>query len=407
MLKVAFLLLAGANGRGGHLHSARDLGLSFQESGMSVDYYGLCSAGVDIQPLKHLSNYHRIEITQKLCGILSAIREYVGHQTYDAIIILDEMAVRLMHVACLGHTDRMIAIKPGWVNSKAWSPHVKALVCFSRENFEYFRASAKYANTNLHLLPQRVRPALINGALLNDLRSEYNLDRYDIIIMAAGRLDFGEGNSPGKKEIFDYGLRLYSNYKKLGLIPFLFFAGKAKDPKTRSKAMEMIQDLEGTALLDNDKYTNKLSSIFGATDVLIGYGRTAMEAMSLGVPVIVPVSTGESGILISKSSFPALQYYNFTNRVEAAEIDLVAEKNKIESLCNPKVRAKIAAEVRELFTEELSATSAVPGYKELIEAQDDRGFTVKSYAFVFSLFRLLLFFKIKKYISMFRLTTSR
>jgi hypothetical protein len=406
MYKFAFFLLSGVNGRGGHLYSARDLGMSFENAGIEVDYFGLCNSEVDIQPLSHVPKYKRIQNHQGVWGTIKSLRYNFYLDEYDAVIVLDEMAVRLLSVSFPLSIEKIIAIKPGWINSKAWAPNTGALVCFSSENYEYYKAKKKYKRTNLHLIPQRVLPAQPSPQLLNALRKDFNLGSYDLIIMAAGRLDFGEGHSPGKKEIFDYSLSLYARYKKLGCRPFLFFAGKAKDQKTRNQAIAMIQNLEGAALLDDDKYTAKLSSILSVSDVVIGYGRTAMEAMSLAVPVIVPVSKGDAGVLVSKSSFGALQFCNFTNRINVSAVDIAAEKFEIDKLLDVEFRTQSGDEAKQLFLEKLSAIAAVPIYIKLTKEIVKLSLYTKLNTCVFSLFRILMFFKAKKYINKFRSLTK-
>lgn len=71
-------------------------------------------------------------------------------------------------------------------------------------------------------------------------------------------------------------------------------------------------------------FTNNLSSVMSAGDILIGFGRTVMEAASLGMPTIVPVTHNKGEVipvLLRKENFEVLQSYNFTNRTWVPSLD--------------------------------------------------------------------------------------
>lgn len=140
----------------------------------------------------------------------------------------------------------------------------------------------------------------------SEVRKKYGVSEGDFVFLMAGSID-ARKNQIGVLRALD--MVRYLTDQKI----FLFLAGAETDPEYKEKLNRFMVDC---TLQDNViflGYTNRISEIMGASDVLImdsyyeGWSMAATEALLCGIPLIHSecgsgkelVAGGENGILIS------------------------------------------------------------------------------------------------------------
>ena len=387
--EIAFLVLSGPNGKGGHHYSIRDLGAEFEAKGVIVHYITVSSdSSVHVEPLAKKKRLGEYVLTFNLLALLRFVRRQIKIDLVDAVISLDEIGVRICMAAfpCAHH--KIIAIKPGWVNSSAWTAHSGKLVCFSQENYDYFKALPKYRKAHLEFVPQRVYPVEVNGEITTLLYKELCLGEYDKVVIAGGRVDLGDSDSPGKKPIFETGLALHAQLLKEGVRSFLILAGTPKNAAAEEWLKSLSARMPQVHVEMRPIYVDKLSSLVGLADYVIGMGRVAMEAMSLSKNVFIPTQNGELPVRITSDNFETIAHYNFTHRaVSNLSASLTSSRDDLDKLLStPEYEHEQGAITKKLFDENLSIKTGVARYLEIIDSlamlPKRKSYVVAAYSFI-------------------------
>lgn len=199
--------------------------------------------------------------------------------------------------------------------------HANAIVVFSKENQEWYFSSKNYENSNIYLIPNRVR----------------ELERLPINkqIEAAcpDKMTFVRVSRLGSA----YEHTLLQTYKLLDVLSEkypveLFVIGRIQDEIRFKKLAELADEKEYDVKFITDERAYKGSDFLYLSDFVIGTGRSFMEATSLGIPTLTPAQNTEIPILITEENVKAFLATNFSERNIApneSEKDTIFEIDKI------------------------------------------------------------------------------
>ena len=378
--KIAFVMCAGKAASAGHHYSARDLASEFARHGIEAHHVALqLPSTASPAALSNQPNVHLLKVAPASLSSLIALRNALLRPDFDAILPMDELAVRLVFAVLPDRLARIIPIKPAGVNSDAWSAAFEDFICFSRENIDYYKCRPKYKRCNLHLIPQRVSRLHPAQEVLDQFNERIGRTSGDRIIIAGGRIDLGSKGGPGKKPIFLGAVRLFKELSKHAPQVRLVLAGAPKCSEDVAWLEQLRSEDPRITIVTERHFTDHLSQLFHAADFVVAMGRTAMEALSLGRPTFIPAGDDTLPVLVSQDNFSLISDYNFTHRFST---DLTNESkdtraDKLSALLPDAGFQSSSLTSKALFDEHLNTERAIPKYMQLFNTQRR---TVTAYA---------------------------
>lgn len=376
---IAFVVFAGKSGAGGHHYSVRDIGAVLSQK-YDVHYIMLSyHEEMKSDGLKDVEKVFRFRIRLNSLRSVKELRKHLEFNNYSAIFILDELAVRIMFVVRPSNFWKLIPIKPGWLSSDAWIGCLPNMICFTNENYLYYRDKPKYKDVNVKLIPNRLKSININLDLINSFKSHINLPKDAIIIMAGARVDLGDGVEPGKKMIFEQSYSMFTELSKRNKNIYLVFVGKPKNQLALDWINSFAVKNSRVRVVTDPYYTTKLAQFFSICSLAVATGRTAMEALSLSKLLLIPSIDSNCLKMVFKDNFIKAMDSNFTQRsVLGDDCEWEKHEDYILGLLEDKEKYdKHMNEINKLCEDKIYAETALMEYEKLINGIDYKKFTLK------------------------------
>ena len=359
-MKILFITYASAVGRGGHVHSMLQISNFISEFNdvkimnlgdgdscvlnASSNFIGSCNV-TDLRFIFSLNN----QFKTKLNGFLP-----------DIIHCFDEYSYFLASHCKLFKSQKFIFTKCGGPSSrnKYWF-HADNIILFSKENYNWYQNKKQYSKSNIQLIPNRVKGLSQNE--LNNRGIEKDLEAFNFVRI--GRIGANYKESILSLLSLVNSLKFNLNIdKKLIIYIIGYVENEIIFQEIKNRANE--QNLKVQFI--TDERTIQASQLLGLADCVLGTGRGLMEAMSLGIPVLTPVSNNEYPILVTQANFNSLLETNFSPRNYLSNISSFDELSAIANIVNSEYNYKtIKDETFKLFDLNLSLNNSKVAYEQL------------------------------------------
>jgi glycosyltransferase involved in cell wall biosynthesis len=308
------------------------------------------SSGVD---LVNLNFTGRRILRAAIC-----LSKIVRTRGFSSLNVFDMRVLSIAMIAAHIAKVPIVLTKPGGPNPGKYRyyPALPNLVVFSMENYDYFKERRRFAGTRIEFLPNRVAPVSTDTsrreALSNEIR--FKGSRFIMVarICAAYESQISASISLVKK--------LNSDGSLCGLV--IVGVPEERDvlDRIRSQSSAEVQ------IIVDDRFTISASQILNAGDMVIGSGRTLMEATSLGKPVLTPALDHPYPVLITGKTFQSAVRTNFSPRNRLPGIGIEDNLRVLHDLIEDRdSRTKVGDENRELFESYFNVSQAIPKYKTL------------------------------------------
>ena len=196
---------------------------------------------------------------------------------------------------------KTVVNKCGGPNPSSY-PVVSNLILFSEENKNWFQKRIEYTNTKLTVIPNRVSTIKVQKYI------EYKKDEKITNFVRICRIGKTYYNS-----ILN-GINLIKELTQNGDVNVkLFIVGKIVDLEEYNSLKKLSKGFN-IEFITEDKYTIEASRMLYLADIVIGTGRSAMEAFSLSLPVLVPSKQFIYPVLVNSGNFKVFSDKNFTER---------------------------------------------------------------------------------------------
>jgi glycosyltransferase involved in cell wall biosynthesis len=198
-----------------------------------------------------------------------------------------------------------VLTKCGGPNPKFYYPKSKNLITYSEENFRYFKSKKKYKKSNIYLIPNRVTYSKQDEERIGELNSTYRLGGYDYVFLRIARI----GNAYKKtiKQLLNLHEKLAKDFRCCTLI-----IGSIED-ETVYKDLKKNQQ-EHVHFITENKYTIKANELIDVADVVLGTGRSFMEAAIQKKLMLATIANSDYPILVNEDNFKQLSGFNFSPR---------------------------------------------------------------------------------------------
>jgi len=359
-MTIVYFITTVGHGKGGHFHSLNTIANAV---GLSEDVH-VINIGFKPSDVLDKNNYEYSFVGFNGYNFISAykkVKKLTKHINPDAIHAFDLESFAFSRLLSKGRKQASFLNKCGGPNPKKYFPISNQLVLFSKENKAYFEGNTRYEQTNLALIPNRVKPILIDKPRVELFYKTYGKGELSILRIARIGKHYHKSISQA--------INLVDWLKSRDLNIRLIVIGTIQSEEIYNSILNDIKSkqLEDDIIIDtSDTFTHNASEVLDVGDIIIGTGRNFMEASSLNKMLLVPYKNSEYPLLVTNANFDNIFSTNFSPRTQVVNFD---ESQNLESIYNHlKTNSQIASQP--WFDSYFNVQKAVKLYKSLYLNQD-------------------------------------
>jgi len=306
-VKVVLLISAISSdntGMGGHYYSVRSIAKALRLKGVEAHILVLGDmfpkayddirndvSFVKYKPFRYFSYFSRISECLKDIGP-------------DVIHSFDNKSFFVARLMSLLHGYRLVLTKPGGPNPTTFFPYCKDLILFSSENETYFRGRRKFHNSRICHIPNRVEAFDSDWTRIAKLKADIPSDQR--VILRIGRI--GEAYAAVIRQTGNLVRYLKNN----GIAVTGLVVGVAQDETLLSDLK--VEYSDELVIKTDDEFTKNAAELIEVSDVVVGTGRSLMEAACKSRVLMTTISGSEYPVLVGEDNFLDLMATNFSPR---------------------------------------------------------------------------------------------
>lgn len=305
-MKVLYLIYVAGHGRGGHFYSLLETANKISEHKEVV----IVSLGVNRSPVFEKSPEKYIHIEDEgLVRTTKRLVEVARQEKAGLIHSFDIRAFLFARLVSLFTGFPLLLTKCGGSNPKRYFPYHSDIVLFSPENHVWFKEKEKFKKTNTPVIANRVDidPSRQDLIRIAELR-QYLVPDTPVILRIA-RIGTGY-----EKSILQ-GIRLTERLNASGVSVQFLLIGAIQDECVFNNLMEFSGD--NVKIITDDRFTINASELINVADVVIGTGRSFMEAALLNKVMLSPASNLSLPVLAITGRVENIFKVNFSERYKA------------------------------------------------------------------------------------------
>lgn len=365
-MDILFIISVFGHGSGGHFHSLDHISNELSKHNkINIISIGTGNSKVIFSNknfFKHIyfNGLNYLELRKKILDI-------VDKKTPEVIHFFDFPSYNIIKLFLAGTGCKIFVSKCGGPIIKFF-PYVPNLVLFSKEDLNWFDSKRKYKKTNIFLIPNRVK--------IVDIPSAKNSgDEFVFMRICRIGTKYYDGIIKSIQLIFDLA-KTNKNPVKLIII------GRVEDENIYQDLLSKSINLPITFHISED-FTDEASKFLNLGDAIIGTGRGAIEASSMGKPVLVFEQRLNIPVLItSKEIWNQSLYYNFSERTQLNFISREKNiQNIIKTIVDFKFRHDISQQTLNFFKEDLSILDLNNKYISAYSASNTFNLTFRNFDF--------------------------
>lgn len=370
---LTFLAFTMDQGIGGHYYSLKALSDQYIDSRVIIIGH--------VKPRVKYSNLEFISIKDNgYYGALKLLHKTVGFE--DILHCFDEHSYIFARVVSFLKKNPLVLTKCGGKPLRYY-PSCKSISVFSKEDQKHFSNK----NVSSYLIPNRVNRKeifeLINSNQNDNLPFNNDFDRRAICIARVG--------IKYRRKILS-AINLTYKLKKLGHSLSVEVVGVLEDESILFELKELCERLSvaDRVFFHTDKsITTDAVRWLPGFDFSIGTGRGAMEAISLNVLTLSPVSNLDIPVFVDENTFESLFERNFSERSVSAlnESEAIARISGLFSNSELKSEKQF---YKKIFDEYFDILSAPKRYDKIYSKAQQQN--------IFGVFDVLCNFMYLKYI---------
>ena len=352
-MKIVFTIFTTSHGKGGHFHSLKDTAEAIQKKEECL----VLNIGLSRSSTLEESDLdvHNILITSR--NILRTIGEidgWIKQEDPSVIHCFCKTSYSLMRLTARKYRIPLILTKCGGPNPRKGFPFSETLILYSVENYNYFKSRKKYANSNLHLIPNRIVEPVSDVKAIKELRSRYP---GKIVMLQIGRI------TAHYEASLIQSINLNKELNNQDFDVHLILLGVIQDQGTFDRIQEQAD--HNITILKEEEYTNRASRLIEMADIVIGTGRSLMEAASKSKIVLTPVQNSNLPELITRENFESFFSTNFSPR-NRSSLDPENPIVNLKQILGNESRRKEAEQFsRDIFTDYFDVASTLDKYRSL------------------------------------------
>jgi len=234
-------------------------------------------------------------------------------------------------------------------------PHSYCYILFSKENYEYIKSIKKLAKSELHLIPNRVDFSSITQNQIN-ISDVFIKDYADSVkIMRISRI-----TKYYEKSIL-HSVNLVKKLNEKGINAVLIIIGKIED----NSLYEHLAKQENVLVLKEEKNYKNPKKYLNAADIIIGTGRSFMEAVAFEKILLAPAENTNIPVLITGSNINHFLNYNFSERTKVDLSDDEIFEQIVDVIENNDFAKKNISDIKTFGINNFEIKSVLENYKRI------------------------------------------
>jgi len=328
----------------GKIHEIRIVNIGSNES------MAFKNSGIEIVNIidKELNNFK----------LLKQLFVFLKTDKPDLLHVFDEFAFFYVRVINVLLKKPIVLTKCGGGNPKYFYPLCKNLIVYSKENLIFFKTVKKYRNSNILHIPNRVSEFESDGKRILELREKFHLVNYKFVFLRIARI-----GKAYRKSIIEL-IKIVNQLNDKNISTCLLLIGTIED-------ISVFEEIKSYPLnnifVENDKYyTQNSKELIEIADVVLGTGRSFMEASLKNRIMLAPINYGANIVLVDGNNFEELFETNFSERGQVNSFDQISENVKIiDVLINSEIKEKILNDNKIIFNTNFNIEYAINEYSNL------------------------------------------
>lgn len=300
-MRIVYFITTNDFGVGGHFYSLAETAFQLSKH-ESVFIVSIGSKPSPILKSQFKDNYHNI--TKK--GIFAIVKELLRMDVIkngDLFHAFDIHAFYFAKLVSLKKKTPLLLTRCGGPNPR-YFPFNEHIVLYSYENREYLASQNKFKNSNFYVIPNRVRPPLQDTKAIAELR--HALKKQHPVILRIARV------SPLHEQSIQQSITLVKKLNAAGLSYQLVIIGVIQNQEIFER-LKLLED-DNVSFITEGKYTTQASRLLDVADIVIGTGRSFMEAAIIGKKVLVPTRNLSIPEFVSEGNIDIISKLNFSPR---------------------------------------------------------------------------------------------
>jgi glycosyltransferase involved in cell wall biosynthesis len=352
-MKILFITSASENAKGGHVHSLFHIS---SELGKYFDVKIINIGNGDNIVLKKSPYFIGSCNVDKLNILLFKFKiiKLTNNFEPDIVNFFNEDNYLSFKLFSIFKNAKFLLTKCGGKNPNRtkWI-EMDNLICFSSENFNWFTKNNAYISTKKFLIPNRVHK--VDLLPENERLILKNINAFNFLRIARFTTHYMSS--------FNKLIDMVCYLKEKGFNIHLILVGSIENKECYNQIIERISNNNIFASIYTGNETAVASKLLYLADCVLGTGRSAMEAMSLGIPVLAPATNSDYPVLLNESNFNEFLQMNFSERANASNEDLINNMFNVEKMIsNLNYHEKISNDTYNWFNENLSVANLSKKY---------------------------------------------
>lgn len=265
--------------------------------------------------------------------LLKNLNEFLQENPVDIIHSFDDLAFFYSRTISVWRKIPIVLTKCGGVNPRYY-PFCRNLVTFSLENTIFFKKEKKFRKSTINLIPNRVKPFMTDSTRIQELKGKHDLFQYDIVFLRISRI--GKQYEKSAKQLINCVAAL--NIK--GFKTCILFIGTVVDNSVLEELKKF--NLGVKTKFETDAYfTKNAKELLDVADVVLGTGRSFMEAALHDKIMLAPLQNEALPILVTEDNFEMLLAMNFSERGKVNDFQPQMQINFLQDLLVNKSEKKL------------------------------------------------------------------
>ncbi|WP_175574463.1 glycosyltransferase [Algoriphagus marinus] len=358
-MKIAFIIASinsKSNGLGGHYHSL------LETAQQIAAHHEVFIINVGNNPAKALE-----DTKIKLHSVIfkgpaifrthSSIKKILKSEQPDILHAFDSLAYYWVRLA--GHKLQIpfCVTKCGGINS-VYFPYAKNLILFSTENLNFFKSKRKFEDSNLYLIPNRIKYFESDKTRIEKIKNNLGEKTEVFKFLRITRIG---------KYYHSSSTQLINLVNKLSLDGFkccVIFIGIVEDKNCLQELRILGKD--NCFFFTESEFTKDAKQLISVADAVLGTGRSFMEAAAKNKILLSPVQNSSIPIIITQKNFDTAFYYNFSERIKIENYNESFNYNKIKSIIqNKDEQTRNINFIRRIFNEYFNTDKIAVKYEKV------------------------------------------
>jgi len=260
-------------------------------------------------------------------SLMQSSREFFKNEKFNAIHAFDDLAYFFGRINSTKYKIPIVLTKCGGPNPKFYYPYSKNLILYSQENLNYFKDYTKFKKSNIHLIPNRINKISQDKSRVEKLINKYDLKSFDFVLLRIARI--GKAYVESINQIIELKKNISKEFSVAVLI-----IGSIENSKIHDELLN--RDIADLFIESDALYTKNASALISIADVVLGTGRSFMEASVCGKLMLAPIANSTIPVLVDFKNIEQFSNFNFSPRSIIENFSKISEIVKINQLLENK-----------------------------------------------------------------------